>query len=117
MRCVGASAPRFLRPDPCALQNMKSLEPRPCHRMYITGRCDNKRCNYGHTYELTESETAAIRTLAKEMLCPEHKLGRCGSPYGVIARWREEEQAEARRSTGKKTAETCMYGHVCPRGR
>lgn len=56
---------------------MKGLDPRPCHRLYITGRCDNKKCQYGHTYELTKSEISAIRSLAKEMLCPEHKVGKC----------------------------------------
>mgnify|MGYP002718965880 CR=1 FL=1 len=67
-------------------QNMKKLNPRPCHKHYlaVTG-CPNKdRCNFGHHYQLTQSELLAVRVLAREMCCPYHLAGKC--PHDVRRR-------------------------------
>jgi hypothetical protein len=47
---------------------MKGLNPRPCHKYYLANRCENRKCAYGHDYQLTTKELAAVRTLAKEMV-------------------------------------------------
>lgn len=64
-------------------QNMKKLNPRPCHKHYLSVKgCPNgEDCAFGHRYELTQSELLAVRVLAKEMPCPYHLNGNC--PHDV----------------------------------
>lgn len=58
-------------------QNMKKLNPRPCHKHYLSVKgCPNgEDCAFGHHYELTQSELLAVRVLAKEIPCPYHLNG------------------------------------------
>lgn len=64
-------------------QNMKKLNPRPCHKHYlaVNGCPSQDRCNFGHHYQLTKSELLAIRVLAREMCCPYYLAGKC--PHDV----------------------------------
>lgn len=64
-------------------QNMKKLNPRPCHKHYlaVTGCPSQDRCNFGHHYQLTKSELLATRVLAREMCCPFYLAGKC--PHDV----------------------------------
>lgn len=66
-------------------QNMKKLNPRPCHKHYLSVKgCPNGRdCAFGHHYELTSSELLAVRVLAREMPCPYHLNGGLGCPNDV----------------------------------
>ena len=68
-------------------QNMKKLNPRPCHKHYlaVTGCPNQDRCNFGHHYQLTKSELLAVRVLAREMCCPYYLAGKC--PHDVSARF------------------------------
>ncbi len=116
--------------------NMKQLNPRPCHMQYLVGKCDNKKCQYGHQYELTVGELAAIRTLAKEMvstdracgsqdtsantsmscqLCPLHAVGKCKLWNFLSFERVKTEQSSFLLNLGHKTSEACIYGHMCPR--
>jgi hypothetical protein len=67
-------------------QNMKKLNPRPCHKHYlaVNGCPSQDRCNFGHHYQLTKSELLAIRVLAREMCCPYYLAGKC--PHDVSRR-------------------------------
>jgi hypothetical protein len=56
-------------------QNMKKLNPRPCHKHYLSAKGCRDDCAFSHTYELTENELTAVRVLAREMPCPYHLNG------------------------------------------
>jgi len=45
------------------------MDPRPCHSLYIEGRCDGKGCKFGHGYEVGNPEVRMLVLLAKEMVC------------------------------------------------
>ncbi|KAJ9120689.1 hypothetical protein QFC22_002620 [Naganishia vaughanmartiniae] len=56
-------------------QNMKKLNPRPCHKHYLSAKGCREDCAFSHTYELTQNELTAVRVLAREMPCPYHLNG------------------------------------------
>ncbi|KAJ9105443.1 hypothetical protein QFC21_001814 [Naganishia friedmannii] len=56
-------------------QNMKKLNPRPCHKHYLSAKGCRDDCAFSHTYELTQNELTAVRVLAREMPCPYHLNG------------------------------------------
>ncbi|WVQ80936.1 hypothetical protein IAT38_003043 [Cryptococcus sp. DSM 104549] len=72
---------------------VRSMVPRPCHTHYLGQRdCRNgANCQYSHRYVLNDAQLEELARLAKTMVCPRVKEGRC--------RFSDEE---------------CVYGHHCP---
>ncbi|WVQ76165.1 hypothetical protein IAR50_005820 [Cryptococcus sp. DSM 104548] len=71
---------------------VRSLNPRPCHTYYLGAKgCTNDNCHYGHSYSLAPLHLEELARLAKCIMCPYVKGGKC--KYGD---------------------EDCVYGHRCP---
>lgn len=98
-------------------QNMKKLNPRPCHKHYLSVKgCPNgEDCAFGHHYELTQSELLAVRVLAKEMPCPYHLNGGCpqnvSSAYSVCS----APETDVQRIKSRRPAFTAMFAHCLMR--
>lgn len=76
-----------------AAEYVRTLKPRPCHTFYLGPRgCKNgDDCQYGHEYKLNAAQLDELARLAKCIMCPYVKDGRC--------RYSDDE---------------CVYGHQCP---
>lgn len=67
-------------------------DPAPCHAFYLTKRCCDKDCPYGHDYELSEQELQKLIQWARAQPCSYATEGeRCPRL-------------------------DCIYGHKCSRG-
>lgn len=47
---------------------LRALDPPPCHRLYITGRCETASCRHGHQYILSEEQIEVLMVLAKRLV-------------------------------------------------
>lgn len=76
-----------------AAEYVRSLKPRPCHTFYLGPRgCKNgDDCQYGHEYKLNSAQLDELSRLAKCIMCPYVKDGRC-----------------------RYSNDDCVYGHQCP---
>nr|XP_019014545.1 uncharacterized protein I206_00628 [Kwoniella pini CBS 10737]OCF53326.1 hypothetical protein I206_00628 [Kwoniella pini CBS 10737] len=76
-----------------AAEQVRKLEPRPCHTHYLSewGCRDVDACSYGHGYHLNNAQLGELSRMAKSVICPYMKDGRC----------RYDDQ-------------DCVYGHKCP---
>ncbi|WVQ62693.1 uncharacterized protein L199_000841 [Kwoniella botswanensis] len=100
-----------------AAEQVRRLDPRPCHTHYLSesnarsfnssrndetdchafphigewGCRDVDACSYGHGYHLSKAQLNELARMAKSVICPYMKDGRC--------RYDDED---------------CVYGHKCP---
>ncbi|WWD08922.1 hypothetical protein V865_007036 [Kwoniella europaea PYCC6329] len=76
-----------------AAEQVRRLDPRPCHTHYLSewGCRDVDACSYGHGYHLSNAQLNELARMAKSVICPYMKDGRC--------RYDDED---------------CVYGHKCP---
>ncbi|TYJ51489.1 hypothetical protein B9479_007936 [Cryptococcus floricola] len=75
-----------------AQEYVRRLHPRPCHTHFLGAKgCTNDNCHYGHSYSLSSLHLEELARLAKCIMCPYVKSGKC--KYGDAA---------------------CVYGHRCP---
>ncbi|WVW81850.1 hypothetical protein I302_103848 [Kwoniella bestiolae CBS 10118] len=76
-----------------AAEQVRRLDPRPCHTHYLSewGCRDVDACSYGHGYHLSNAQLNELARMAKSVICPYMKEGRC--------RYDDED---------------CVYGHKCP---
>jgi hypothetical protein len=49
-------------------EQLRALDPPPCHRLYITGRCRIRKCKYGHKYILSEEQIGQLMILARRLV-------------------------------------------------
>ena len=49
-------------------EQLRALDPPPCHQLYITGRCGMKDCKYGHKYILSGRGIGQLAILAKRLV-------------------------------------------------
>nr|XP_018266739.1 uncharacterized protein I303_00715 [Kwoniella dejecticola CBS 10117]OBR88897.1 hypothetical protein I303_00715 [Kwoniella dejecticola CBS 10117] len=76
-----------------AAEQVRKLDPRPCHTHYLSewGCRDVDACSYGHGYRLNNAQLGELSRMAKSVICPYMKEGRC--------RYDDDD---------------CVYGHKCP---
>ncbi|KAK8845589.1 hypothetical protein IAR55_006305 [Kwoniella newhampshirensis] len=79
--------------DKDAADVVRNLDPRPCHTFYLSpwGCKNGDECAYGHDYDLNDRQLDELSRLAKSIICPFIREGRC-----------------------KFSDEKCVYGHQCP---
>jgi hypothetical protein len=49
-------------------EQLRALDPPPCHHKYITGRCRIRQCKYGHKYILSEEQIGQLMILARRLV-------------------------------------------------
>ena len=60
---------RISRPLTSRSEELRALDPPPCHRHYLSGRCgDEKFCGYGHEYILSGQDIELLGSLAKRLV-------------------------------------------------
>jgi hypothetical protein len=53
----------------CRLEEqLRALDPPPCHWLYITGQCEKGDCKYGHEYILSEKQIGQLMILARRLV-------------------------------------------------
>ncbi|OCF59602.1 hypothetical protein L486_02273 [Kwoniella mangroviensis CBS 10435] len=62
-----------------AAEQVRRLDPRPCHTHYLSewGCRDVDACSYGHGYHLSNAQLNELARMAKSVICPYMKDGRC----------------------------------------
>jgi len=49
-------------------EQLRALDPPPCHHLYITGRCGKGDCKYGHKYILSKQQIGQLMILARRLV-------------------------------------------------
>jgi len=49
-------------------EQLRALDPPPCHNKYITGRCRIRECKYGHKYIVSEPQIGQLKIPARRLV-------------------------------------------------